>query len=271
MPRGPRRPARKPRTNLRAAKKVIGKQHKRAAKRNMDTKYVSCVLEGNITPKQGVGVANYLYGFVPVLDENAGQGVSSIINFNLHKAMYDRVRVNGYKITFIPKANVFSADAAQNDTNLTLTGSGTLLTIVDRDGPGPWLTTNMVNTWNQYPSVQTRSLLKKQTRSYHIKYPKGVWLDTANIFEDTSLLNRLGLLGGVSFYAENLVEDAGEVFNEPWGLMRVEYHCVFEGLKPTNTTLDASGNIIMKPIETSFEDARANFTPWGEFYPVLEV
>ena len=243
-----RRGAAKPKRGARAVRRALAKRTKRMAKKNMDTKFVKCVVDGIITPRQGGAVSNYIYGFVPLIDNTGtGTGVTGTTNFQVHQQLYDRVRVNSVKVTLTPKANTFDASQAQNDANLTLSGRGTLQTIIDRDGPGPWVLSAagaMVDAWNQYPSVRTTSLLRKTSRVYSIKWPVSTWLDCQNLFTDSTLLNRLGALGGISFYAENLVEDVGEIFNEPWGSMRVEYNCVFEGLKSSQTSLDASGPIV---------------------------
>ena len=111
-------------TTFKKVKRAIAKQKKTAAKKNMDTKFVQVVLDRLVTPKQGVAVANYIYGFTPLLDSNGNNGVTSTDAFKLHATMYDRVRVNGMRITFIPKANTFDASAAQNDNDLTVSGSG---------------------------------------------------------------------------------------------------------------------------------------------------
>lgn len=39
----------------------------------------------------------------------------------------------------------------------------------------------------------------------------------------------LGLQGGVTIYAENILEDSGEVYNEPWASVLVEHNIVFQG------------------------------------------
>lgn len=259
----------------RSARKLRSRRVKNAAKKNLDTKFVQCVVEGSITPKQGVFVSNYLYGFVPLLDADPNYGVMSTDKFKVHQTLYDRVRINSMRIILTPKANTFDASQAQNDANLTLSGNGMIYSVIDRDGPGPWLTSgtagDMPKLYEQYPSCVTKSLLKKLVRTYGTKWPKNMWLDTDpnQIVALEEVATRLGLFGGVTWYAENLVEDAGEVFNEPWGHMRIEYNCVFQGTKPTNTKV-TDGVITITPIETSLEDAKANFSYFGSYYPQPE-
>ena len=220
-----RRPASKP--TVRRAKKIVTKLRKKMAKKNLDTFFLKVKTTGMLAPVQGAAVSNYLSFFVPLLSNISGAiGVDKNAEFKLYQTLYDRVRINSVKVMLTPKANVFSQDAAQNDAALTLTGDGMLHSVIDRDGPPP----GNIATLSRYPSYRKQSLMKKMTRMYSIKYPTGVWLDAQTPFTDSqSTLNGLGLPGGCYFYAENLVEDKLEIWNEPVYEFNIEYNVVFCG------------------------------------------
>lgn len=107
--------------------------------------------------------------------------------------------------------------------------------IIDRDGNGPFSASAML----KYSSYKKYSNLKTFKRSYNISYPKGVWLDCQSIYEDTTLLKRLGATGGVTIYGENFPKDVGELVNEPWANIALHYNVVFRG--KTSATLSKSG------------------------------
>jgi len=242
-------------------KKQIATVKKVKATKNMDTHFLQVKTDGIVYPKQGVATSNYIYGFIPLLsDSSTFLNITSLTQFKQYCAMYDRVRINSVSIKFLPKANTFDAGAAQQDATLNVSGSGTYYTILDRDGPGPWVSNGMPDLYKQYPSCKQTSVLKSHSRVYSVKYPTGVWLDTSNIFSDSTLLNRLGLNGGLTYYGENLVEDNGEIYNEPWASMIIAYNCVFEGTKPTQVSF-SGGVITITPVETSLSTAIANFSP----------
>lgn len=239
-------------------KKVMryrSKKVKSMASKNMDTKFVKAVFDWKITPAQGALVSNYVYNNYQLVAPTSVY--TSVLNTKAYKTnavLYDRVRINKIKVTYTPKANVFDAGNAQNDSQLTLSGNGMVDTAIDRDTILPWANTGVSEAFQQYPSYRQFPAYKRFSRSYSVKYPTSVWLDTANIFEDSTLLKRLGLLGNIGVYAENLVEDKGEIFNEPYADVRIEYSMVFQGTKPTNISLDASGNVLISPIEPNESD-----------------
>lgn len=247
MPRSrkPRRAARKP--TVAKAKKVVAKAKRRMVKKNMDTFYLRPKFNFVSIPTQGVATSNYIYAFFPLLSPTLAVGVTQNAEFNLYRSMYDRVRINSVKVTVTPKANVFSQDAAQNDGALTLTGDGMIHHVVDRDGTGP---TN-VSQLQRYGSYRKTSCMKKFSRSYSITYPTGVWLDCQNIYDDTTLLTRLGATGGITFYGENLVEDRAEIWNEPWADVVIEYGCVFQGKTVGQISLNNDGSISVKHAEAT--------------------
>lgn len=203
-------------------------------------------LSAAFTPVQGVAVSNYLYSFVPLFDFNntTGYGLGNVAEFNLWRSMYDKFRVNTVRWKITPKANVFDAGSAQNETTYTLTGDGAVHEVVDRDGPGPSNITQLA----RYPSYKKHSLLNKWQRQYSVKYPSGIWLDCQNPYdaEMTATFKSLGLGGGLTLYAENMIEENLEVFNEPWAEVRIEYDVVFQGktLGNLKSSFDEKGNLI---------------------------
>lgn len=240
----PRRPATRPkfakRPTLAKAKKMVTKNHKAKAKKNMDTFFFKSKVTAVITPVQGATVANYIYN--TFLMDPAGTGAAYINNseFNLYRFQYDKFRVNSVKVTFIPKANVLDAQNAQNDTVLNLTGDGAIHTCVDRDGDAP----SSIARISRYPSYQKKDIKKKFSRTYSVKYPTGIWIDCQSPGSFT-MSKELGLTGGVTIYAENVVEDNYEVWNEPWASVLVEHNIVFQGKVSGSLSgvYDASGNL----------------------------
>jgi hypothetical protein len=137
---------------------------------------------------------------------------------------------------------------AQNDTLLTLNGDGLCHHVIDRDGAAP---TNIASL-QRYPSYRKTSLLKPFSRRYSITYPPGVWLDSQAIYEDTTLLKRLGCFGGIYLYAEDLLEDKSEIFNEPWATITVTYGVVFRGKSSGNLAYNTeTGAITITPLVES--------------------
>lgn len=243
---------------VRRAKRVIAGQKRAAAKQQLDTKSVKVVDSFTLTPAQGVTVANYIYNNLQLLETSPTAAISVLKSaaYRTHAAMYDRVRINSIKVTVIPKANTLDQSAAQADGTYTLTGSNAVHTALDRDSTLPWLSDNasMITAWQQYPSYKCFSALKKFSRSYSVRYPRGIWLDTANPAEDMTLLRRLGLTGNIGIYASNLLEDRAEFFNEPFANVIVEYGVVFQGTKPTVVSVDGSGVVTIRPLEPSASD-----------------
>jgi len=224
------------------AKKMVTKQRKQKAKRNMDTFFLKTTNTVTITPSQGTTVSNYIYR-VFTLDpaDTATSLFTQNAEYNLFRLQYDKFRVNSVKVIVVPKANVLDQTHAQDDTNLNTGGDGLVHTCIDRDGPAPSSTAVI----SRYPSYRKYSVLKPFTRSYSIKYPMGVWLD-CQAPSDFSLDKELGLGGGVTIYAESLLEDNNELFNEPWATITVQYNIVFQG-KVSNKlsgVYDASNNLI---------------------------
>lgn len=242
--------ARKP--SVRRAKKIVAVSKKRATKKMMDTFYLRPKFNFVSVPTQGGTVSNYIYNFFPLLSSTLAVGVTQNAEFNLYRLMYDQVRINTVKITVTPKSNVFDQGNAQNDSAYTLTGDGMIHHVVDRDGTAP---TN-IGQLQRYGSYRKTSVMKKIVRSYSIKYPTGVWLDCQNIYEDETLLKRLGATGGITIYGENLVEDRSELFNEPWADIVIEYGVVFRGKTVGQLSLNDDGSVSVKHAEQT-----VNLTP----------
>jgi len=255
------------------AKKMVTKQRKGKAKKNMDTFFFKSKVTALITPVQGVAVSNYIYNCF-TLDPTAGGGAFAppayLYNaeFNLYRGLYDKFRVNSVKVTFIPKANVLDQSTAQNDGALNLTGDGMIHHCVDRDSVAP----SNVARISRYPSYRKTSVLKKFSRVYSVKYPMGIWIDCDAPAQFT-MAKELGLTGGVTIYAENILEDNYEVFNEGWASVLVEHNIVFQG--KTSGTLagvyDSSGNMTGVTVGFTSNDPNLSLTPLKNIRGTLDA
>lgn len=248
----PRRGGKKGRKpTVAAAKRVVAKAHKRAAKSNKDTFFLMAKTGAVLTPTQGITVSNYIYQHFPLLQNGSALAVTSIPEFNLYRLQYDQVRVNSVRVVVKPKANVLDAQNAQNDAAITLGGSGMCYTAIDRDGPAP----SNIAAIERYPSFKKYSLLKGFSRTYSIKWDQQVWLDCQNIYAGSQddVLRRFGCLGGITIYAQDILEDAAELLNEPWADVEVYYTCVFRGKTSASITTNDDGSVTLVPQE--------NFTP----------
>lgn len=241
-----RKMARK-RPALKAAKKVVSKAHKRAAKSNKDTFFLMAKTGTTLIPTQGITVSNYVYQHFPLLQQGAPLAVTGIPEFNLYRLQYDQVRINSVKVVVKPKANVLDMFNAQSDNVANLGGTGMIYTAVDRDGPGP----SNIAALERYPSFKKYSLLKGFTRQYSIRWDQSFWLDCQNIYagSEDDVLRRMGCLGGVTIYAENILEDVGEIINEPWADVEVYYGCVFRGKTSASLNLNDDGSVTITPQE----------------------
>lgn len=229
------------------AKRMVTNVRKAKAKRNMDTFFLKARYTGNIVPVQGSLVSNYVYFNPSLVNATDGTAITNNSEFKLYQAQYDKVRINSMTLKIIPKANVLSQLEAQQDGLVNVTGDGAVHTCIDRDGKVP---TNIARV-TRYPSYRKYSVLKTFTRTYAVKYPTGVWLDCQNIFEDTTLLNRLGLNGSICIYAESLLEDNAELFNEPWATFELSFNCVFQGKTSASIGIDNNGVITITPDSAS--------------------
>lgn len=222
MPPRKTRKARKP--SMAKAKKMVTKQRKTKAKKNLDTFFFKSKVTATITPQQGALVANYIYNSFTLDPTGASAAFMSNAEFNLYRGLYDKFRVNSVKVTFIPKANVLDQVNNNNDTQLNTTGDGKIHHCIDRDGVAP----SSISRISRYPSYKNTSVLKKFSRIYSVKYPMGIWID-CDAPAGFTMSRELGLTGGVTIYAENILEDSGEVYNEPWASVLVEHNIVFQG------------------------------------------
>lgn len=253
MPYARRRTYRKrsTRPTVRKAKQIVTKIRKAKAKRNQDTFFLKARVTGMCVPAQGVTVANYISSFWKLLDSGSAVGVTNNAEFRLFSNMYDRVRVNSIKVHWTPKANVNTAFDNQDDAVKTNNGDGMVHTCVLRGQDG---FQQSISRLSRLPSYKPFSLLKKWSRSYSVKYPMGVWLDCQNIYSDQTLLERLGLSGGIGIYGENLLEDSGETYNEPVASVVIEYNCVFQGKIMSNLSFndETEEMCIAKPVPTPY-------------------
>lgn len=224
-----------PKKAYRKAKRQMANRKKRAAKKNMDTFFLRTKVMGTIIPSQGATVANYIASFWKLLDPTSTVGVTQSSEFGLFKNIYDRVRVNRMTIKITPKANVLDQVNAQNEDVVNVSGDGKMHTVILREDDGY---ARSVPRLQRQPSYRGYSILKGFTRKYQISYPTGVWLDCQNIYSDETLLRRLGAYGGVGIYAENILEENYELFNEPWAQVEITYDCVFQGKVVSSLTLD---------------------------------
>lgn len=227
------------------AQKVVAKAQAKKRTKNMDTQFLRVKFTGQLIPKQGTTVTNYLNYWQPLCVSGSAGGFDwrTAADYTVLKYQYDQVRVNRMKIVLTPKANVFDAANAQNDANLTLLGDGMIHSAVDRDSPTP----SSVAAMSRYASYQRKSLLKKVVRTYSVKWPVSTWLDCGSEQNgnNTGLLQSIGAFGGVGFYAEDIVEDKWELYNEPYCQITVYFDLVLRGKITPNTGLDASGNVIL--------------------------
>lgn len=226
------------------ARRVVGKANAAKRRKNMDTFATSMRVQALLVPQQGVTVSNYFYTTANLVNPSSTIGVTQTSEFQLYQQMYDQVRINSVRIKVTPKANMLTQAEAQNDSLLNNSGDGLVHTVIDRDSSG--INPNIA-AWKRYPSYRSYSVFKPFSRYYSITYPKGVWLDTDGPTSDTDLLKQLGATGGIFLYAENLLEDVGEILNEPFGTLEVVYSCVFRGRKMTTLTRDSeTGAITIK-------------------------
>lgn len=248
--------------NYSKAKKVVAKANRSKAKKNMDTFALKLRVQTSATPKQGTVVSNYMYLFWSLITATSVVGVTQLPEFILYRNLYDRVRINSMKLTFTPKANVLDQANAQNDGALTVNGDGMAHTVIDRDGAAP----SNIARLSRVASYQKYSVLKKFSRAYSIKYPTGVWLDCQNIYRDPDLINQIGGDGGLTVYAENLLEDSLELFNEPVYDIQIEYNVVFQGR--------AEGSIQYDPDTDSVKILPSNpaaYAPYSDQIPVYNT
>jgi len=226
--------------SVRKAKRSIAKTKKARAKKNMDTYFYRGRVVGSIVPQQGGTVANYTSNFFQLMNPTSQWAVTQFSEFKLFANIYDQVRINRMTVRIVPKATMLDQVNAQDEDALNVSGDGKVHTCVLRDASN--YSANVARMIRQ-PSYKPYSVLKPITRSYSVKWPTGVWLDCQNIFQDETLLDRLGCLGGVGVYAENMLEESGELFNEPWASLEIQVDCVFRGKTGSSLSIDENGAI----------------------------
>lgn len=230
---------------VKKATKIVAKKKRVQKKSNSDTEYMTFTSEGQLIPSQGLTVTNYLYTAVPLITSTTAIGCTQLKEFVLYNNQYDQVRINSVTVRYIPKANVLSQVDAQLDAVYNLAGDGLIHHVIDRDDNAP----SNVGSLQRYPSYRKSQIFKPFTRRYSVTYPPGVWLDSQNIYSDETLLRRLGCFGGVYMYAENILEDLNEIFNEPMATIQVTYGVVFRGKTSGNLAYNTeTGAITITPL-----------------------
>lgn len=205
------------------------------------------ICSATVAPTQGVTVANYVYNFFPLWDQNAGIPTMLTQNaeFLLNCKLYDRWRPRGITVNFKPHANTLDQAMNQND-GYNYSGDGLMHTVIDRNSVP---NSGDMATFMRYGSHRAKSLTKSQSRSYWIKLPVNVWFSTSALPtpQYVSQYGGYGIQGGIGFYAENLIEDVAELYNEPIGVYSISYHIEFSGkiLPKVLSTVDLSGNQIL--------------------------
>lgn len=240
------------------AKKIVAKHTKAKAKKNMDTFFFKSKVTAAITPQQGALVANYIYNSFSLDPAGGSAAYNNNAEFQLYRSMYDKFRVNSVKVTFTPKANVLDQANNNNDTALNVTGDGMVHHVLDRDSVAP----SSIARLTRYPSYRKTSVLKSFSRMYSVKYPTGIWIDCESP-ATFSMSKELGLLGGVTIYAENILEDSGELYNEPWASVLVEHNIVFQGKTQglLKGVYDLSNNLIGVTSEFTINDPNLAQSP----------
>lgn len=231
-------------TTKAAVKRSEARQKKAKAKKNMDTYFLKTRMTGSIVPSQGVAVSNYTSNFFQLLNGTSQYSVTKFTEFLLFAGIYDQCRINRMRVKVYPKANMLTQVEAQNEGALNVSGDGKVHTCVLRDPSG--YSANVTRIQRQ-PSYKPYSVLKPFTRTYGVTYPKGVWLNCQKIYEDETLLDRLGCYGGVGIYAENMLEENAEIFNEPWAALEIEYDVVFRGKVVTALSVQEDGTVCVAP------------------------
>ena len=237
-------PRRAMKTKRRYPRKTKKFTKRAKAAKNEDTFPLICRSKATAVPQQGALVANYVYLYGNLINVNAAQGVLSNAEYRLFSNLYDQVRINKVVMKVRPKATMLDQNNAQNDS-LNTVGDGIVHTVIDRNSAASMNT----EVFARYSSYKKFSVLKPFTRSYSVKYPDGIWLDCRDELSDMTLLQRLGALGGIFVYLENLLEDYAEFYNEPWAAVEWEYHCVFRGKNIASLTYGADGTVTLKPPE----------------------
>ena len=82
-----------------------------------------------------------------------------------------------------------------------------------------------------------------------MNYPTNVWFNCLNPPSGQYITSYggWGLTGGVGWYAENLLEDVAELWNEPIGTFQITYHVQFSGksIPRILKMVDLSGNPVI--------------------------
>lgn len=202
-------------------------------------------------PTQGLTVSNYIYDYItPRLDPvNGSINLPSINEFKMLALVYDRFRVNSVSVSYKPRANMMSVfDSVDGSLNM---GSGVVYVAQLRDGQAP----SHPSQIKRIKGCKAYSILKPFKSTYKVKYPKSIWLDSAdpNQGNQQGLVESLGLQGGITVYGENFPEPPGSITNNAWYDVEISFNCTFNTYNPKSLTVDGTGIKIDTP------DAKPNF------------
>jgi len=224
----------------------------RARMNNMDDHRVVIKTAGSITPLQGLTVSNYVYtywspGIGLSIPTGQSQPLASCAEWQLYRNMYDQWRVNRVTVRIIPRANVVDAVGliAQNDTGSITQGKGVYYTVEDRDGIAP----GYIGSLNKYASVKVSRLTSRLTRSYSPTNNKSLWLDCQDQAGLGEVQRTMGMMGGITLYAESLPEVAGTLTNSVWADVEVSYDVTFRGKCLVNIIKNDDGTVTVAPVD----------------------
>jgi len=183
---------------------------------------------------------NYLKYFFALWNPNSSSGVASIPEFRMWAGMYDRFRVTGVKIRVTPRIDSINQMAVTaSASNTANDGAGVYYVVKDRDSSAP----SSIPQIRRYKNTRVYKETKPCTASYNIKFPKGFWLDTNADYapgsgtQGQTMMNQIGGAGGITVYAENILEKAGQIVNYTWADVEVTWTCAFQCYNPRTITV----------------------------------
>lgn len=220
------------------------------AKKGMDTVTQNIKFAGKLTPVQGIQVTNYLKYFVSPYSDASSFNLKDLPEARMWMNLYDRYRINGVSIKIIPRITQLTetlVDGGNNDS------AGVYYTVLDRDSVAP----SSITQLKRYKSCRVHKQTKGCRVAYNVKYPKEMWMDTAqditpgsgSAFYQTG--KEIGLAGGITIYGENFTEASGQVNNYIWADVEVTFKCTFQTYNPRQISLTSEGVVM---IEQSSDD-----------------
>lgn len=235
-PRRSRKTRRPRKMGVKRAMRVVSRKKRIQRKSNLDTFSCKLKMEYVQYPVQGVTVHNFIGGVVRLCDSTSVINPFACNDYLVYKRLYDDVRINRVTVRVKPMSNVQDSSNVLT-TGITNNGDGRVHTIIDRDSAP----SQSIEFFKRYSSYQSHSLLKPWKRSYGVTWPKGMWLDTAVGRSNEAMLHQIGMDGGIYFYAENVLEPSGAVFNAPWATLEITWDVVFRGRKGYNVSETEDG------------------------------